>query len=1136
MGYKLNFNEIENRFSMLLKSIPIPALLWKKKNNSLTLVNSNEESLRISGGKIKEYIGKKASEIFKNNSQILEKMQECALNNRKFILTENNGNPIVKNGISYNISFELIAPDTIIQYFTVNSSVNEKMLKNDPLKKNGVQNQAIQQATLDCLCNAAPMGIGMVVDRTIVRVNHKFCDLVGYDEEDLLNKSARILYPTDEEYEQARKEKYDLSSEYEIETVETQFRRKDGKIVQVLLSSALIDSKNTSLGAIFTALDLTKTKLIEKELITKDKRFHELVDMLPLVVFEIDLLGNLSFVNEKGFELFGYSPEDLANGFNAIELLTPTDRKRALINMVTSSKEGNLGGVEYQARKINGDLFPVLVYSLPIISDEKHIGFRGTLIDITAHKNREEKLKESEEKYRLLSEYSDDFISLYDEKFNMIYINAESHSRILGYPAKKFLKLTSKFTLVHKDDLITFNNIVKKGVEEGKYKAQIRFKHREGHYLWFQVTAKFFGVDSEKRKLLVVARNITDIKQFEQNLRESEEKYRLLSEYSDDFITLYDEKFNMTYINAESHSRVLGYPAKKFLKASFKNIIAHKDDVIPLINIVKKGIKEEGYRAQIRFKHLEGHYLWFEITAKFFGVESEKRKLLVVARNITDIKQVEENLKESEEKFRTIAEQSFMGIIIIQDGLFKYFNQRAADINGYSVKEIQNWAPNEFAKLIHPEDRDFVIEQARKKQNGEVDVINRHTYRIIKKSGEIAWLNNYSKTINYMGKPADLVMTEDISDKIIAEQKLKESEEKFRTIAEQAFMGIMIIQDDKLKYVNTALLDIFGFSSNETDKWTKEDITRLIHPEDLEFLREYRRNLREGVPDLKNYYSYRTFTKNGKLKWIDQFSKNIIFNGEPAELITIIDITEKKEAEEGLIKLNKLKSELFVRTSHELKTPLVSIKGFSDLLLTVHRANLDDFSISKITVIKNSADRLHKLIGDILKAAELESGHTEIKTKLDNLSQLIFVCIREVQGFVDLRNHDLEIDVQPELITHFEQEQIHKVISNLLQNAIKYTPPNGKIKIISAIRDDAILTSIEDNGIGFTTEEKLMIFKQFGKIERYGQNLEVVQDGTGLGLFISKKMVELHGGKIWVESEGKNQGSTFYFTLPLTKS
>lgn len=1130
MEFKSNFDDIENYFSMFLKSIPIPALLWKKTNNSLTLVKCNKESSRISGGIIKEYIGRKASEIYKNNSHMLEGMQECALNNREFNLTANNGNPIVTNGISYNISFELIAPDIIVQYLTENSSVNKEILKNNTSKKNGEENQLIQYPPIDSLCKAAPIGIGMVVNRNFVQVNDRFCDLVGYERGELINKSARIVYPTDEDYENVGKEKYDQISKNGIGTVETRFQRKDGKIIQVLLSFALIDSENPLLGVTFTALDITKRKIIEEELINKEKLFQDFVNMLPLVVFETDLLGKLNFVNEKGFELFGYNPEELENGFNALELLIPSERRRALINMVRNSKGENFGGVEYLAQKNNGEIFPVLIYFLPKTFEDKHIGFRGTLIDITKRKNREIKLKESEEKYRILSENSDDLITLYDEKFRMIYINAESHSRVLGYPLKKFLKASFKNIIAHKDDVIPLINIIKKGIEKGSYRGQIRFKHQEGYYLWFQITAKFFSVESENRKLLVVARNITDIKQFEHDLRESEEKYRFLTENSDDLIVLYNNKIVAEYINAKTHSRVLGYAPEKFLKASFKSRITHKDDVKPYLASFRAGVEKGSYRIQIRFKHKDGHYLWFQIYGKFFDDIFNKKKLLVVARNITDIKQAEENLKESEEKYRGFV-NNISDIIYEIDikGTCSYVSHQLLDILGVTPEEMTS--QNVF-KFVHPEDLTKVAEEFKRAFNSE----NNHyiEFRLRHKDGHYVSISSRVSAIRIGGENKLTGVLVDITERKRVEQKLEESEEQFRTIAEQAFMGIMIIQEDKLVYTNAALLSIFDFSSKDIEGWTKEDITRLVHPLDLVFLIEYRQKLREGVPGIKNYYSYRVFTKSGKLKWIDQFSKNIVFKGEPAELITIIDITEKKEAEEELIKLNNLKSEMFVRTSHELKTPLVSIKGFSDLLLTVHRSKLDDYSISKITAIKNGADRLQKLIGDILKAAELESGYTKIKLKNDNLSNIIHICVREVQGFADLRNHELEINVQPKLIADFEEEQIHKVVSNLLNNAIKYTPPNGKIEISSEIKDNFIITSVKDNGIGFTSEEKQKIFKQFGKIEHYGQNLEVVPDGTGLGLFISRKIVELHGGEIWVESEGRNKGSTFYFTLPLT--
>ena len=125
------------------------------------------------------------------------------------------------------------------------------------------------------------------------------------------------------------------------------------------------------------------------------------------------------------------------------------------------------------------------------------------------------------------------------------------------------------------------------------------------------------------------------------------------------------------------------------------------------------------------------------------------------------------------------------------------------------------------------------------------------------------------------------------------------------------------------------------------------------------------------------------------------------------------------------------------------------------------------------------------------------------------------------------------MNIYDKLIAKFEKEKIHDVISNLLINAIKYTPPSGEIEIQSEIKDDFIIISIKDNGIGLMEEEKKQLFKQFGKIERYGQGWDVLTEGTGLGLYISKMIVELHGGKIWAESEGRNKGSSFYFSLPI---
>jgi len=245
-----------------------------------------------------------------------------------------------------------------------------------------------------------------------------------------------------------------------------------------------------------------------------------------------------------------------------------------------------------------------------------------------------------------------------------------------------------------------------------------------------------------------------------------------------------------------------------------------------------------------------------------------------------------------------------------------------------------------------------------------------------------------------------------------------------------------------------------------------------------------------------------------------------------------MDITERKHVEENLKEITKLKSEFLRRASHELKTPLISIKGFSDLILSLYEDQLDTPIISKLKEINDGCERLQNIINNLLKASRLESPELKPKLQKEDLSFLIKFCVHELESLAETRNQSIKLDIDSKLYANIEKEEIHDVLSNLLTNAIKYTPPMGKIEIKTEVKGDSVVVSVKDNGIGFTDEQKTKIFQQFGKIERYGQGLDLGIDGTGLGLYISKRIVESHGGQIWMESEGKNKGASFYFTLP----
>ncbi len=803
------------------------------------------------------------------------------------------------------------------------------------------------------------------------------------------------------------------------------------------------------------------------------------------------------------------------------------------------------------------------IYGYPILDENGNVvQMIEYALNITDHKIAQQELKESEKRYRLLFESSPTGIGLSDFEGNVLAMN-QKMVEMTGFTLDEFKKTNLRDLHVDINDHI---RLLSKLKDVGKVRNyELKLKKKDGTIYDASLNSETLHMDG-KKVFLTNQEDITERKKTEQKLKKSEENYRELFENSP--ISLWEEDFSelKNYIDILKNSGINDFrvyfdknPEEVKKCVSMIKIV---DTNKKTIELYKANTKEDFFAGldkvfteesldtfkeliitlaggKTRFESeainctINGDKLYIFLVCEIVaGFKEDWSKVLISIVDISERKKTEQALKVSEEIYRSFVE-NFQGIA------FQGYEDYTADFFHGAVEEITGYTPEDFKsgrikwnQLFHPEDGSKF--QTQQKKFGESSQTQLE-YRIKAKDGSTHWI--LSKTQKFYDETKKKLCSRgifiDITDKKKAEQQLKESEQKFRTIAERTLMGILILQDNQVKYVNDALLEIFEYSQKEIINWETDDLTKLIHPENLSFLIEYRENLRMGDFNLKQYISYRVFTKLGKVKWIDQFSKEILYKDKPAELITIIDITEKKEAEQELIKLNNMKSELLRRTSHELKTPLVSIKGFSDLLLELHRDKLDNYVIRTIEQIRMGCNRLESLVNDMLKTSELESGTVELKKAKEDLSLLIKTCMSELEGLSELRNHTISLDISDNLICSFEKKQIYNVITNILSNAIKYTPFSGKIEVKSEITDDFIIISIMDNGIGFSNEEKTQIFKQFGKIERYGQGYDVISDGSGLGLYISKKIIEMHGGGIWVESEGREKGSTFYFSLPI---
>ncbi|MFX1344332.1 MAG: ATP-binding protein [Promethearchaeota archaeon] len=248
------------------------------------------------------------------------------------------------------------------------------------------------------------------------------------------------------------------------------------------------------------------------------------------------------------------------------------------------------------------------------------------------------------------------------------------------------------------------------------------------------------------------------------------------------------------------------------------------------------------------------------------------------------------------------------------------------------------------------------------------------------------------------------------------------------------------------------------------------------------------------------------------------------------------DITEKIKAEQLIIQENKklleidqFRKNLIIRVSHEFKTPLNSIQSATQLLLQNYI--IDNHMKEFLEIIYKGGTRLTELVERILKASEIESGKLVLMKEKTDISELFQNCIDEVSLLVLKRSLYLKSNLPKSIFLNIDPSRIEQVIMNLLSNAIKNTPPHGEIYIDINNNTSHIDFRIKDSGIGLTKEEQERLFIPFSKIERYGQNMNVDIEGSGLGLYLSNEIVKLHGGKILIESSGRNKGCTFILRL-----
>ena len=997
-------------------------------------------------------------------------------------------------------------------------------------------------------------------------------EIYGYKKNEAIGKTIDDLIPVEfiyETREEVEKEFFDKGV-WKGEVIQY---HKNGSPINILSASIIIkDEEGNPEGMVTINHNITKRHLAQQKFLDSELRFKSIFMESPSSITLYDSDGKLIDANKVCLDLINVTDIEQIKGFDILDDPNmPRDIKSRILKGKTVKFE-----VLYDFEKVEETLRAgktgVLYFDAtisPIYSEDRESVkyYLNQVTDITERKLSEKKLEESEERFRKIYEESPIGISIIDMEHNRLSNANAKLCDILGYTERE-LRILKSQDITHPSYIEKESEIDKKMIRDyiSYFTMEKRYIKKNKEILWGKLTSSLIRDKEEKPLIgLGMVEDITKRKEAEQKLKKSEENLKKLNEELElrvkertkeleesqrnyrNFLQNFegiafhgDLDFNFTFIQG-SFEQITGYKPEEILSGSLKwNQIMILQDKEKNIKINQfREIPNTQFQYEFQIKCKDNTIKWIKEIVRNISDESGRPFMVQGAMyDITEQKKFDEILKESEEKFRTITEQSLMGIMIMQDGEVKYVNRAFEKIDEYSVQEMMDWPQNEFINIVHPDDVKFVTEQAKKKQSGSEDVVTHYQSRIISKSGKAKWVESFSKSFIYNGRFADFITVIDINDRKIAEQSLKESEEMFSKSFHSSpiLMAITRMEDGSLIDVNNTYTQVLGYNREELIGQTSKKLDLWVKSEQRgEFIRR-----------LKEYNKVDPFdvevrTKSGKILTMLFSGETINLNNE-SHLITIAhDITERKKAEERLGDSEEKYRKAYYQANlyrdvfaHDLNNMLQNINSSAELS-SLYLNNPEKLHTVKELneITREQVKRGQKLINNIRKITEIDES--DIQLDKINLVKPLEKAIDILKASYQTRDINIQVNENFKKIFGRANNLLLDVYENLLINAVEHSE-NPKIEIIIEITlEDVenkkyIKMEFKDNGIGISDYRKKSIFEK-------GIRKDKRSKGMGLGLSLVKKIIDSFNGKIWVENKIKgdySKGSNFVVLIPTT--
>ncbi|MCX5976453.1 MAG: PAS domain S-box protein [Coprothermobacterota bacterium] len=877
----------------------------------------------------------------------------------------------------------------------------------------------------------------------------------------------------------------------------------------------LFDERGNVIGVVEIAQDITERAWAEDALRKSEEKYRALVETANEAII-VTQDGALKFANSKASKLFGYSLEE-GVGRPFVEFIHPDDRL-----LVTERYRKRLGGevstVVYPFRTIHkdGSIRWAEINSVRIAWEDRP-AIMSYLSDITERKRVEEALSESEEWHRALVETTGHagigivvLQTIQDRQAAIVFVN-EAAGAMSGYSQEELQKMSLEDLIP--PDIATQLMLRYRDRQEGKpapnyYEAAIVNRDQVRiPVIASAATLKFHG----QAATVVYVRDITDLKQAEETLRESEVKYRSVFNNFTDLYYQTDMQGLITNLSPSSFI-LSGWKPEELIGRQVLEIYPDPEQRKALLEKLRREGAVSDY--EITLLHRDGRQVPVSVSSHLIRDKQKNPKYVEgTIRDITDRKQAEEALR-----IKDRAIESAIDAIAISDleGVLTFVNPAFLKLWGYSSmadvlgKPVTGfWQMGEKAVEVIEALRargGWIGELAAQRKDGSLFAV------------QVA----ASLVVDAAGQPIRMLASfADITERKRAEEALQESEEKYRRIVDTANEGILVSDEThRTTFANRRMAELLGYTREELIGRSIEEFT---FPEELADHRQRMSNRRQGIGE---QYERRLCRRDGSILWTNVSAAPILENGQFRGSIGLsTDITERKQLEE---RIHQVRSDLLFAVSHDLKSPLQALRQTQEMLGELPPAEALARFQEYGEIWRRNLERLERMINNLMDSQRGEEDRFPLLLAPCNPTELVKRAAEDLTGYALSSQVTFDLNLQPVPEDACDEEALGRVVENLLTNAVKFSPKGGKVEVRLEMEGDALLLEVEDHGLGIPANEIPQLFQPFQR-GRSAEQRKV--PGTGLGLYVCRRIMEAHGGSISLTSE-EGKGTRVTVRLP----